>query len=103
MNVRARTEPHPVPHQQKAPPADDDTYAIICGPPIMIKFTQPVLDTLGYSHDNIITQNDFTGLQADRDIALGASTHNNKIFDNVGVKSIFRAAGSNDRNSVNQD
>jgi sulfhydrogenase subunit gamma (sulfur reductase) len=40
--------------EQKAPPADSDTYAIICGPPIMIKFTQPVLDNLGYSHDNII-------------------------------------------------
>jgi len=40
--------------EQKAPPADKDTYAIICGPPIMIKFTQPVLDKLGYSHDNII-------------------------------------------------
>jgi NAD(P)H-flavin reductase len=40
--------------EQKAPPADDDTYAIICGPPIMIKFTQPVLDKLGYSHDQII-------------------------------------------------
>ena len=40
--------------EQKAPPGNDDTYAIICGPPIMIKFTQPVLDNLGYSHDNII-------------------------------------------------
>ncbi len=40
--------------EQKAPPADADTYAIVCGPPIMIKFTQPVLDNLGYSHDNII-------------------------------------------------
>lgn len=40
--------------EQKAPPADEDTYAIICGPPIMIKFTQPVLDNLGYVHDNII-------------------------------------------------
>jgi NAD(P)H-flavin reductase len=40
--------------EQKAPPADEDTYAIICGPPIMIKFTQPVLDKLGYSHDRII-------------------------------------------------
>lgn len=39
---------------QKAPPADDNTYAIICGPPIMIKFTQPVLDQRGYRHDNII-------------------------------------------------
>ena len=40
--------------EQKAPRADADTYAIVCGPPIMIKFTQPVLDNLGYSHDKII-------------------------------------------------
>ncbi len=40
--------------EEKAPPADDDTYAIVCGPPIMIKFTQPVLDKLGYKHDHII-------------------------------------------------
>ncbi|MGD2271994.1 MAG: FAD/NAD(P)-binding protein [Desulfobacterales bacterium] len=40
--------------EQKAPPGDADTYAIVCGPPIMIKFTQPVLDNLGYSHENII-------------------------------------------------
>ena len=40
--------------EQKAPPADEDTFAIICGPPIMIKFTQPVLDKLGYAHDHII-------------------------------------------------
>jgi NAD(P)H-flavin reductase len=40
--------------EQKAPPADENTFAIICGPPIMIKFTQPVLDKLGYSHDKII-------------------------------------------------
>jgi NAD(P)H-flavin reductase len=39
---------------EKAPPGAEDTYAIICGPPIMIKFTQPVLDKLGYSHDNIL-------------------------------------------------
>ncbi len=40
--------------EQKAPPGEDDTVAIVCGPPIMIKFTQPVLDNLGYRHDNII-------------------------------------------------
>jgi len=40
--------------EQKAPPGNADTYAIICGPPIMIKFTQPVLDGLGYAHDHII-------------------------------------------------
>lgn len=40
--------------EQVAPPGTNDTYAIICGPPIMIKFTQPVLDKLGYTHDQII-------------------------------------------------
>ncbi len=40
--------------EEKAPPADDDTYAIVCGPPVMIRFTQPVLDNLGYAHDHII-------------------------------------------------
>ena len=40
--------------EQKAPPGNADTYAIVCGPPIMIKFTQPVLENLGYDHDHII-------------------------------------------------
>ncbi len=39
---------------QKSPHGNDDTYAIICGPPIMIKFTQPVLEKLNYAHDHII-------------------------------------------------
>jgi sulfhydrogenase subunit gamma (sulfur reductase) len=39
---------------QKAPPGNEDTYAIVCGPPIMIKFTQPVLEKLNYSHDHIV-------------------------------------------------
>ena len=39
---------------QKAPEGDADTYAIVCGPPIMIKFTQPVLDKLKYAYENII-------------------------------------------------
>ncbi len=39
---------------QQAPAADENTYAIICGPPIMIKFTQPVLDARGYAHDHIV-------------------------------------------------
>jgi len=30
--------------EKVAPPASDDTYAIVCGPPVMIKFTQPVFD-----------------------------------------------------------
>ncbi len=40
--------------EQQAPPGDENTYAIVCGPPIMIKFTQPVLDNLNYDHDHII-------------------------------------------------
>ena len=40
--------------EQKAPSGSPDTYAIVCGPPIMIKFTQPVLDNLGYDYDHII-------------------------------------------------
>ena len=40
--------------EKVAPAASGDTYAIVCGPPMMIKFTQPVLDNLGYKHDHII-------------------------------------------------
>lgn len=40
--------------ENNAPEADDDTYAIVCGPPIMIKFTQPALTTLGYKDHQII-------------------------------------------------
>jgi len=32
----------------------DDAYAIVCGPPVMIKFTQPVLEELGFSAERII-------------------------------------------------
>ncbi len=62
ITVDATTEPDwkynvgfvPAITEKKAPPGDDETYAIVCGPPIMIKFTQPVLDNLGYAHDHII-------------------------------------------------
>jgi NAD(P)H-flavin reductase len=40
--------------EEKAPKADKDSYAIVCGPPIMIKFTQPSLEKLGYKPDQII-------------------------------------------------
>jgi len=40
--------------EQKAPRADKDTFAIVCGPPIMIKFTQPALQSLGYGENQII-------------------------------------------------
>ena len=39
--------------EQKAPTGNAETYAVVCGPPIMIKFTQPVLDNLGYDADHI--------------------------------------------------
>jgi NAD(P)H-flavin reductase len=35
-------------------PPPKNTAAIICGPPVMIKFTQPVLEEAGYSSDDII-------------------------------------------------
>jgi len=40
--------------KQKAPGAQD-AYAIICGPPVMIKFTLPVLTELGYPPERIIS------------------------------------------------
>ena len=40
---------------EKAAPNADDAYAIVCGPPIMIKFTLPVLIRLGFTEDRIYT------------------------------------------------
>lgn len=40
--------------KQKAPSAEN-AYAIICGPPIMIKFTLPVLTELGFRPERIIS------------------------------------------------
>ncbi len=40
--------------EKKIPKADKNTCAIVCGPPIMIKFTQPALKSLGYHDDQII-------------------------------------------------
>jgi sulfhydrogenase subunit gamma (sulfur reductase) len=40
--------------KQKAPTAEN-AYAIICGPPIMIKFTLPVLTDAGYPPERIIS------------------------------------------------
>lgn len=39
--------------EKKAPKAQD-AYALVCGPPIMIKFTQPVLEKLGFPPERII-------------------------------------------------
>lgn len=35
-------------------PSAENTYAIICGPPVMIKFTMPVLEKLGFPVERII-------------------------------------------------
>ena len=35
-------------------PSPENTAALVCGPPVMIKFTQPVLEKLGFSSDQII-------------------------------------------------
>jgi NAD(P)H-flavin reductase len=36
-------------------PASDNCVALVCGPPIMIKFSLPVLTELGFTPDNIYT------------------------------------------------
>jgi NAD(P)H-flavin reductase len=40
---------------EKMQPQADNTIAIVCGPPVMIKFTFPVLDKLGFRPENIYT------------------------------------------------
>ncbi len=40
--------------KEKAP-SSENAYAIVCGPPIMIKFTLPVLSDLGFPPERIIT------------------------------------------------
>jgi len=36
-------------------PSPDNAVAIVCGPPVMIRFTFPVLDKLGFTPEQIIT------------------------------------------------
>jgi len=36
-------------------PASKDAVAVVCGPPIMIKFSFPVLDGLGFADDDVFT------------------------------------------------
>lgn len=40
---------------KEAAPSADNAIAVLCGPPIMIKLTMPVLSDLGFSHENIFT------------------------------------------------
>jgi NAD(P)H-flavin reductase len=40
---------------EKIAPSSDNTIAIVCGPPVMIKYTFPVLTSLGFDDENIFT------------------------------------------------
>jgi NAD(P)H-flavin reductase len=40
---------------EKAAPSSENTIAVVCGPPIMLKFTFPVLDKLGFARANVYT------------------------------------------------
>ncbi len=40
---------------EKSAPSSADTIAIVCGPPIMLKFTFPVLDRLGFPCSSVYT------------------------------------------------
>jgi sulfhydrogenase subunit gamma (sulfur reductase) len=40
---------------EKAAPSSENTIAILCGPPVMIKFTMPVLKKLGFQDKDIYT------------------------------------------------
>jgi len=39
---------------EEVAPSSDNAYAIICGPPVMIKFTMPVLEKLGFKPERTI-------------------------------------------------
>jgi len=40
---------------EKLSPSSENTIAIVCGPPVMIKYTFPVLEKLGFKPENIFT------------------------------------------------
>ncbi|MDD2367502.1 MAG: FAD/NAD(P)-binding protein [Desulfuromonadaceae bacterium] len=40
---------------EEAAPVAENTIALVCGPPIMIKFTLPVLEKLGFGDDQVYT------------------------------------------------
>ena len=39
---------------KKAAPSAEDAYALVCGPPVMIKFTLPVVSELGFTPDKVL-------------------------------------------------
>ncbi len=40
---------------EKAAPSGTDAFAVVCGPPVMIKYTLPVLNQLGFADDMVFT------------------------------------------------
>lgn len=40
---------------ERIKPSAENTIAIVCGPPIMIKFSLPILENLGFRHEDIYT------------------------------------------------
>jgi sulfhydrogenase subunit gamma (sulfur reductase) len=40
---------------EEVAPSPDNSVAIVCGPPIMIRFTFPALGRLGFSPEQVIT------------------------------------------------
>jgi len=40
---------------EKVSPSANDTIAILCGPPLMIRYTFPIMEKLGFKEENIIT------------------------------------------------
>ena len=40
---------------ERVAPSGKDTIAILCGPPLMIRYTFPILEKLGFNEENIIT------------------------------------------------
>lgn len=40
---------------EKAAPSSKNTWAVVCGPPVMIKYTLPVLQKLGFPEERIYT------------------------------------------------
>ncbi len=40
---------------EKAAPSAQDAFAVVCGPPVMIKYTLPVLSKLGFADERIYT------------------------------------------------
>jgi NAD(P)H-flavin reductase len=43
------------PYVEEVSPAPENKFAIICGPPILIKLTLPIMEKLGFSDEQIIT------------------------------------------------